>query len=418
MENGYDKVKIPEFQVERVLNVLSQQQGWGIKQLNIPSAWSHTKGEGVLIAVIDTGMTDHPDVDGNCTTGENFVPYESDMDLNGHQTHCVGIICAKNNDMGMVGVAPESKVVCVKALDKNGSGTYRMITDALEYCRETLKPDIVSMSLGGTSGYQPMHDEIKKLHEMGIPVVCAAGNSGLAGVNYPAAYEETIAVAAYDKNGNIANFSSKGEQVDFSAPGVNIYSTYLNNTYARLNGTSMACPFLAGVIALLISRAKHVGTKLSVDTIKEELISHADDKGLTGKDGSWGYGVVDVVEMLEDDPFSPEFPEPEPEQPVEEDPFSPEFPEPEPEQPPVTPTPPAPPKPVEPSPIPNKKPIWKYPQFWWTVGTFIASGLIIYFLADYHNKQDRLENIDWDKRLEMDLRDKNMSMQDWFNLRR
>ena len=415
MDNGYDKVKIPEFQVERVLNVLSQQQGWGIKQLNIPDAWSFTKGKGVTIAVIDTGMTDHADLDGNVSTGDNFVPYETDMDLNGHQTHCVGIICAKNNDMGMVGVAPKAKVICVKALDKRGSGTYKQITAALEYCADVLKPDIVSMSLGGPTSYEPMHAEIKKLYKMKIPVVCAAGNSGNRGVDYPAAYDETIAVAAYDANGKIASFSSKGDQVDLAAPGVNIYSTYLNNTYARLNGTSMACPFLAGVIALLISRSKHVGTKPSVQMIKDELISHADDKGLTGKDGAWGYGVVDVVEMLEDDPFSPDFPEPEPEEPVEEDPFSPEFPDDEP----LIPQPyPDPPDIIPPSPIPKKKPIWKYSQFWWVVGTFILSALAIFLLANHHNKQDQLENIDWDNRLKMELQDKNMTMQDWFDLRR
>lgn len=139
---------------------------------------------------------------------------------------------------------------------------------------------------------------------MNIPVVCSAGNSGQAGVSYPAAYPETIAIAAFDKNGKIANFSSRGSEVDWSAPGVDIMSTYLNNKYASFSGTSMACPFMVGVIALMLSKHKKQERSngkndcRTVADIREHLLKYTNDKGTVGKDNDWGYGVIDVEKLL------------------------------------------------------------------------------------------------------------------------
>ena len=239
----------------------------------------------------------------NVVEGLNCIPGQDQFDNHGHQTHCVGIIAAENNNTGMVGVAPKAKCLCIKGLSDSGSGTYGGLIKALEYCLEvrhdgTRRVDIVSMSLGGPSPSSQMEDVINKLTDAGIPVICAAGNDGMGGVNYPAAYEKSIAIAAYDSLGRVAGFSSKGPEVDFAKPGVNIYSTYLNNRYAKLSGTSMACPFMAGVVALLISRYKQKGEKYTVDKIKEQLINKSDDKGVIGKDDSWGYGIIDVYELI------------------------------------------------------------------------------------------------------------------------
>ena len=165
---------------------------------------------------------------------------------------------------------------------------------------------------------------------MNIPVVCAAGNSGDGGVNYPAAFDETIAVAAYDRWGKIANFSSKGEKVEWAAPGVNIYSTFLNNGYASLSGTSMACPFITGVICLMLAKHKKQEAETgkndckTIAEIREHLLKYTKDKGEVGKDNSWGYGVIDVEKLIgggEEPPVEePVEEEPPVEEPVEEEP--------------------------------------------------------------------------------------------------
>lgn len=295
--------KLPPHEYTHVVSTLSQKQGWGIKQNNIPNTWQVTAGEGVTVMVIDTGAPEHDDINGNLVAEFTQIKSEGTKDLEGHSTHCCGIICAQNNDMGMVGVAPKAHVITVKALDKDGSGTNKQVADALKLAVK-LKPDVVSMSLGSPAPSDEIYAEIKKLYEMNIPVVCAAGNSGARGVDYPGKYPETIAVAAYDKHGKIANFSAVGETVDFAAPGVEIYSTYLNNQYVNMNGTSMACPFFAGVIALLLSKHKKQVEEgkendcQTVEQIKEHLLKYTVDKGYTGKDNYFGYGMVDVEKLI------------------------------------------------------------------------------------------------------------------------
>lgn len=301
-----NEINLPDFKVEEIFTSFSQNIDWSLRHSKIPETWKVTEGEGIKIAVIDTGLPNHVDIGDNAVAGGNFIPNEDINDYNGHQTHCVGIIAAKNNEEGYVGVAPKVKCICLKALNKNGSGQYSQICAALKAVKE-IKPDIVSMSLGGVVPHAEMHELIKDLYEMNIPVVCAAGNSGDAGVNYPAAFPETIAVAAFDKNGKIADFSSKGSQVDWAAPGADIYSTYLNNAYSSLSGTSMACPFVAAVIALMLSKHKKQEQETkkndckTVQDIKDHLLKYTNDKGSIGKDDSWGYGVIDVEGMIGDE---------------------------------------------------------------------------------------------------------------------
>ena len=298
-----EEIKLPDFKVEEISTTFSQSFDWSLKYANIPNTWKVTQGEGMTIAVIDTGMPDHVDIGDNAVAGANLVNGEDIYDYNGHQTHCVGIICAKNNNQGFVGVAPKAKSVCFKALNKNGSGSYSQIAKALEAVKE-LRPDVVSMSLGGSTPSVAMHEFIKDLYAMNIPVVCAAGNSGFAGVGYPAAFPETIAVGAFDQYGKIAGFSSRGSQVDWAAPGANIYSTYLKNSYASLSGTSMACPFMAAIIALMISKhrkqEKETGKNdcKTVEDIRQHLLKYTNDKGNVGKDNDWGYGVVDIEKLI------------------------------------------------------------------------------------------------------------------------
>lgn len=296
---------LPPYKVVNVVSTLSQTKGWGITQCNIPNTWTVTKGQGETALIIDTGFTNHKDLVGamdearsRCFTDDNNI-----HDKQGHSSHCAGIVGARNNDMGMVGVAPESTIITAKALGDNGQGQFDWIVAALKYAKE-IKPSVVSMSLGAPVGTQALHDAIKDLYKMNIPVIAAAGNEGTAGMGYPAMYPETIAIGAFDKNGNIAGFSSIGERVDFASPGVDIYSTYLNNTYCNMSGTSMATPFMTGVVLLLL--AKHRAQEQltgendcrTVEQIRDHLRKYAIDKGYVGKDNQFGYGIIDVEKLI------------------------------------------------------------------------------------------------------------------------
>lgn len=392
-------VCLPEYEVNDVMYVMSQSIGWGLEQNKIPEVWTKTKGKDVMIAVIDTGMPVHPDLNANVLQGQNFIPGEDIYDENGHQTHCVGIICAQNNDFGMVGVAPEARCLCIKGLANNGSGSTNGIVRALKYCLE-VKPDIVSMSLGGSIANPDMHEVIKKLNAAGIVVVCAAGNSGAGGVNYPGAFPETIAVGSHDVNGKLSYFSSRGEEVDWAAPGDNIYSTYTKGRYANLSGTSMACPYVAGVIALMLSHWKAVNREYNVNDIWLALLGSTIDKYTPGKDNYFGNGIIDVRKLLNMTNKPKPEPEPKPIEPEPEPKPEPE-PEPQPDPKPIEPEP----KPIEPNPETVKTPWLKKNIAWIGVGVVMLIGLIILILNCISTDTRTSEHpvIDWDQKYMQDV---------------
>ncbi len=307
------KTTIGGYRILNVLNVrsLNETIDWGLLKHNVPDAWNTTQGEGINIYILDTaGNTNHPDLKENLLGGINFSVSKTLHDLNGHGTHCAGIIAASRNNRGMVGVAPKAKVFLVKVLNDNGSGTFQSLETGLKYCYDLIikkspnRPHIISMSLGASVPMPSIYSWIKKLYNLDVPVICAGGNEGKDGVLYPAVYDETIAIGAYDINERLASFSSIGSQIDFTTPGVNIYSTWKNNQYALLSGTSMAAPFMAGVVALLLS--KHMKQEemgipnncKTVPQIVEHLVRHSIDKGSVGKDSGWGWGILDVNTLL------------------------------------------------------------------------------------------------------------------------
>ena len=159
-----DITRLPKFTVEEVVSSFSQVNGWGIKKLNIPDVWRKYQGENVKIAVIDTGFPVHQDIGSNAIKGISCIDGESIEDLHGHQTHCVGIISAKNNEFGMVGVAPKSRCLCIKGLSNSGRGSHLSLKSALQYCLEQ-DVDIISLSLGSPSPSPQVYDVIKKIHK-------------------------------------------------------------------------------------------------------------------------------------------------------------------------------------------------------------------------------------------------------------
>ena len=313
IENN-DIVKLPEYHNEEIYSSLSQSVDWGARFLNIPHAWIKSRGEGITVLILDTGcpaqkkdgkVIVHPDLAGNIILDQckSFVPGEDIYDLNGHGTACAGVIGALDNSLGFVGYAPDCKIITYKVLSQNGSGMMYWIRRGLEAAIK-LKPDIVSMSLGSPNPNGFVRDLIKKLDEMNIPVICAAGNSGKSGVDYPAKYEEPFAIAAFDDNTKIADFSAVGDEVDFAFPGVNINTTWLNNGYTVISGTSFACPACAGLVALLLSKHKKQearGERNDCKTTREiyaHLRKYAVNPDNVDHDSYWGYGYIDINKMF------------------------------------------------------------------------------------------------------------------------
>lgn len=229
--------------------------GWQVTAFNLPDAWAFTKGEGVVIAVLDCGCDlTHTDLRNNLLEGMNFVqPGNPPNDTLGHGTHVTGVLVAENNDIGMVGIAPNAKVRPVKVLDDQGNGNMSIVAQGIRWAADQ-GCDFISMSLGSPLPVAQVRKAIQYAASKGTITLCAAGNLGKSTeVLYPAAYPETIAVGAITQELRRADFSNTGKNLDFMAPGVDIYSTVPKNWYAKMSGTSMAQPFVCGVAALVKS---------------------------------------------------------------------------------------------------------------------------------------------------------------------
>lgn len=276
---------------------LAETIDWGLKNRNIPIAWKNSKGKGIKVAVLDTGVPDHKDLPDPIAKA-TFVG-GSDSDRNGHSSHCGGIIGARANGVGVVGVAPECDLMYGKVLGDNGSGSSLGIARGIDWAVEN-GADIISMSIGG--GYdREVEAACRRAIAAKVLLIAAAGNSGAnAGVDYPGRLPETIAVAAYAINDGIASFSSGGPEVDIAAPGQNILSTVPGQQYQTMSGTSMATPFIAGLCALILSSRPHDEWIRDVREMRKLLAGNAEDRGSLGKDNRWGYGVPIVTDLVID----------------------------------------------------------------------------------------------------------------------
>jgi len=273
----------------------------GVSLIAARRMWNTTRGEGTVVAIIDTGVDyQHPDLAPNIIGGRSFIATEKDyMDYNGHGTHVAGTIAANGK---ILGVAPLAKILVVKVLNKNGQGTYSDISHGISWARQWVgkngeRVNVINMSLGGPLPNKTMHREIIRAVQEGITVVCAAGNFGdgkeaTPEISYPAYYPECLAVGAVELNTRVASFSNSNDQIDVVAPGVKTYSTYLENKYVELSGTSMATPHITGAVALIYSRyylrfKKHP----TPEYIKDYLHYQAIDLGKIGFDQLYGYGL-------------------------------------------------------------------------------------------------------------------------------
>ncbi|WP_010281243.1 S8 family peptidase [Bacillus timonensis] len=312
-----NQVKLLPFTIQSVVDQTNETPE-GVQLVQAPSVWEDSsQGEGIVIAVIDTGIdSSHPDLKDRIIAGRNFTSdYQGDPEVfednNGHGTHVSGTIAASLNNEGVVGVAPKAQILSLKALTGQGSGNYEWIIDAIHYAVDWRGPNeervrVISMSLGGPEDVPEMHKAIQNAVNQNISVVVAAGNEGDSQDDtfeyaYPGAYNEVISVGAVDMDLQPAPFSNTHTELDLVAPGVDVISTYPDNKYAKLTGTSMATPHVAGAIALLINKSeKEFDRTLSEEEVYAQLIRRTVPLGNRKSAEGNGFLQLNVVEKLQD----------------------------------------------------------------------------------------------------------------------
>ncbi len=239
-------------------------QQWNLQNINISTAWDETKGEGITVAVIDTGVTQVPDLkETKMVAGYDFVNDKINAtDDVGHGTHVAGTIAqSTNNNYGVAGVAYQAKIMPIKVLAASGGGTISDIAEGIRFAADH-DADVINMSLGGGGASKLLEDAINYAYEKGVVIIAAAGNSNQNSSAYPARYPRVISVSALDAAGEKAPYSNFGAGVDISAPGGSETGKILQNTidpstgeavFVGYQGTSMASPHVAGVAALIKS---------------------------------------------------------------------------------------------------------------------------------------------------------------------
>lgn len=280
-------------------------------------------GAGVTVAIIDTGVAYEnytsgvktyyltPDLAGTTfVQGYDFVANDTHAnDENGHGTHVAGTIAqSTGNGIGAAGVAPGAKIMPIRVLDANGSGSYADVADGIRWAADN-GAKVINLSLGGPVGTTYLEEALAYAYGKGVTIVAASGNDGAGSVSYPAAYNNyVIAVGATRFDETRTSYSNYGSALDIVAPGGDTsvdqngdgfgdgilqqtFSGALNNFgYHFFNGTSMASPHVAGVAALVIAK----GTATTPADVRLALESTADDLGVAGRDTTFGSGIVDA----------------------------------------------------------------------------------------------------------------------------
>jgi subtilisin family serine protease len=213
-----------------------------------------------------------------------------------------GIVAARRNAHGIVGVAPMTKILSAKVLNDEGVGASEDIVAGIRWATEA-GADVLSLSLGSPAPDSDIHLALVSAINKGRFVITAAGNEGpdLDTVGYPAGYPEMVAVGSIDRRQRLSRFSSRGRQVDVVAPGDEITSCYPPRGFATLSGTSMATPFVSGVVALMLSKHRKHGGKTPVRN-QRDLIEHlcktSMDAGPAGIDPLYGCGILDPAKLI------------------------------------------------------------------------------------------------------------------------
>jgi serine protease len=292
---------------------------WHMRQLGMPDAWKRGNGKGVIVAVIDTGVTKVADLaETKFVPGYNFIANNTNADDDhGHGTHVAGTIAqSTNNKRGVAGVAYGATIMPLKVLSARGSGSVAGITQAIRWAADN-GAHVINMSLGGPTRMGSMGAAVKYARDKGVVIVAAAGNDGRGRVGYPAGYPGVVAVAATQFDETTTFYSNWGKEIDVAAPGGNtrvdqdgdgkpdgvlqhtiVPGNTSNTDYLWFMGTSMASPHAAGVAALIMG----TGVR-KPDAVEEILLGtarkpKADSQAGGRVDDHYGAGIVDASAAL------------------------------------------------------------------------------------------------------------------------
>ncbi|NUK28825.1 S8 family peptidase [Parageobacillus sp. VR-IP] len=264
---------------------------WGVKDTVINKINSNTK-DIIKVAILDSGINkNHPDLKGQVVKEFNAInPQEPVIDKLNHGTAVAGIIAAKDNSIGIKGVAPNVKIYSVKVLNDDGEGTIDNIIRGINWCIDQ-KVDIMNISFGFKSNNPKLKSIIDEARNSGIIIVASSGNNYIREVDYPARYENVISVGSINKEHQRVRFSPRGK-IDFVAPGRGILSTNNKNGYSLFEGTSYSAAFITGLIALYMTDNPEYKLYKNQDELIRLLQDKSLDLGVKGKDNVYGYGLL------------------------------------------------------------------------------------------------------------------------------
>ncbi|WP_330292251.1 type VII secretion-associated serine protease mycosin [Streptomyces sp. NBC_00576] len=291
-------------------------QQWALDAMHTQEAWRTTKGKGITVAVLDTGVeADHPDLVGNVLEGKDMVGFgasQGDPYWAKHGTAMAGIIAGHghgyDNGDGVLGIAPQAKILPIRVILEDGDSSRRKarntrgnaLAEGIRWAADQ-GADVINLSLGDDSKSahpEPAEDEaVQYALRKGAVVVASAGNGGEKGdhISYPAAYPGVIAATAVDKYGTRASFSTRRWYATVSAPGVDVVIAAPDHRYYEGWGTSAAAAFVSGAVALI--KAAHPG--LTPAQIKKLLEDTARNEPNGGRDDSRGFGFIDPAAAIE-----------------------------------------------------------------------------------------------------------------------
>lgn len=275
--------------------VLFDSVPWGVRRIGAPKVWEQTRGQGVRVGILDTGIDlNHPDLLPNLVKGVNILnPDEPPEDDHGHGTHVAGIVGAARTGGGVIGVAPEAGLVPIKAFNDKGAARLSAVVQGIEWAVRN-HIHVLNMSFGMSMASLALRRAVNAAHQQGIVLVAATGNDGRkSAAGYPARLQGVLGIGASTILDEVADFSTGGYGLDLVAPGKDILSTYLGGSIKTMSGTSMAAAHVSGVAALVLAWRP----ELSPDEVYDLLVEAAEP--LAGAAASeQGAGLPDVARVL------------------------------------------------------------------------------------------------------------------------